>query len=605
MATIGELKWASLIKGSKVEFLPTTESRRTWYLSFAFGKFTRYYSREVDISQSLLNKYAWIVPSKLGGSVHLNLVYRKKGSRLAERVSLPLVWPYIVRSISGRHDGSGPFEYTFPKRSYLQIRKLSATDGKYAKVKAFFIGLPYSKSYLLSGSSFSSPQSFMNLMFINSVFPSKFISKASALTKKSGPYQRKNSTPRASPEIRTITYKDALETVSTPYTETNRTVEAFRRSWTGSTTPGFATKKRRQLPVNPHTVDLVRTNWSHGYDLRNTYASPSTTYNNGWGVTLFPFLRAPMQIAGNPFFALVENAALKKLNNNAFTSVQANLAQTLGEYKQLSRMVKTTAARITGAVLALKKGQIGNAIERLLDGKPPPRMKAGNPSRSKSVASNWLELQYGWKPLLSDVDGSMRALANYMSQSTDSRWVTGSAVLPRVDTLPIKEPASAPNGKKIGDEITTDFYQCRFGIQYRIKDEQTALLSQLGFTSPINLAWELLPWSFVVDWFIPVGDYLKAFSGGEGLEFVSGYKTLFGRRNLRLYAIYDGPITIAPTSQIRCYANRDQESVALSRSKLNAWPTPQLPAFRNPFASLNWEDKALNALALMRTAFRK
>lgn len=605
MATIGETKWASLIQGSKVEFLPTTEARRTWYLSFAFGKFTRYYSPEVDISQSLLRKYVWFSPSKLRASVHLVLVYRKKGSRLAERVHLPLLWPYIVRSVSGRHDGGGPYEYTFPKLSYLQIKKLIAADGRYSRVRTFFIGMPFSRSYILSGVSYSSPQSFMNKMFVNSVFPSKYISRASARTKNKGPYSRKLSIPRGNPEIRTAVFKDALEIFNTtPYQETNREVEIFRRAWTGSVTPGFATKKRRQLPVNPHTVDLVRTNWSYGYDLRNTYANPATTYNNAWGVTLFPFLRAPVQIAGNPFFAQVENAALKKLNNNAFTSVQANLAQTLGEYKQLSRMVVKTAARLTGSVLALKKGRFGEAIERLLDGQPAPRMKAGNPKRSKTLASNWLELQYGWKPLLSDVDGSMRALANYMSASTDSQWVTGSSVLPRVDTLPVKEPASAPNGKKIGDEVTTDFYQCRFGIQYRIKDQDTALLSQLGFTSPINLVWELLPWSFVVDWFVPVGDYLASFSAGEGLEFVSGYKTLFGRRNIRLYAVYDGPITIAPSSHIRCYANRDQESVALQRTKLTSWPTAQLPAFRNPFAVVAKEQRVANALALLRTAFR-
>lgn len=450
MATIGETKWATLIKGSEVEFLPTTLSRRTWYLSFAFGKFIRYYSPEVDISLPLLKKYVWIVPSKVGASVHLNLVYRKKGSRLAERVSLPLVWPYIPRSISGRHDGSGPWEYTFPNRGFMQIRKLSATDGKYGRVRTFFLGMPFSKSYVLSGSSFSSPQKFMNLMFISSVFPSKYISKASAVTKNKGPYPKKLSTPRGNPEIKTAIFKDAIEIFNTtPYQETNREVEVFRRAWTGSTTPGFATKKRRQLPVNPHTVDLVKTNWSYCYDLRNKYANPDTTYNNGWGVTLFPFLRAPMQIAGNPFFALVENAAVKKLNKNAEVGVQANLAQTLGEYKQLQRMVITTANRISGSVLALKKGKFSLAAERLFDGKPTQtRMKAGNPSRSKTLAQNWLELQYGWKPLLSDCDGSMRALANYMQKSTDSRWVTGSAYLPRVDTLPIKEPASAPNGKK-------------------------------------------------------------------------------------------------------------------------------------------------------------
>jgi hypothetical protein len=35
-------------------------------------------------------------------------------------------------------------------------------------------------------------------------------------------------------------------------------------------------------------------------------------------------------------------------------------------------------------------------------------------------------------------------------------------------------------------------------------------MAQLGLTRPLSSAWELLPWSFVADWWLSVGTYLDA-----------------------------------------------------------------------------------------------
>jgi hypothetical protein len=40
--------------------------------------------------------------------------------------------------------------------------------------------------------------------------------------------------------------------------------------------------------------------------------------------------------------------------------------------------------------------------------------------------------------------------------------------------------------------------------------EKPSTAAQLGLLNPENVAWELLPWSFVIDWFIPIGQYLDA-----------------------------------------------------------------------------------------------
>jgi hypothetical protein len=39
--------------------------------------------------------------------------------------------------------------------------------------------------------------------------------------------------------------------------------------------------------------------------------------------------------------------------------------------------------------------------------------------------------------------------------------------------------------------------------------EEIEWSAQLGLTHPGSVLWERLPWSFVVDWFIPIGTYLS------------------------------------------------------------------------------------------------
>ena len=39
--------------------------------------------------------------------------------------------------------------------------------------------------------------------------------------------------------------------------------------------------------------------------------------------------------------------------------------------------------------------------------------------------------------------------------------------------------------------------------------EQLSTPRSLGLTDPLSVAWELIPYSFVVDWFYPIGTYLE------------------------------------------------------------------------------------------------
>jgi hypothetical protein len=47
----------------------------------------------------------------------------------------------------------------------------------------------------------------------------------------------------------------------------------------------------------------------------------------------------------------------------------------------------------------------------------------------------------------------------------------------------------------------------------------------LGLTNPLAIAWELVPFSFVLDWLVPVGTWLQSLDATLGVKFVGGCRT--------------------------------------------------------------------------------
>jgi hypothetical protein len=122
---------------------------------------------------------------------------------------------------------------------------------------------------------------------------------------------------------------------------------------------------------------------------------------------------------------------------------------------------------------------------------------------------------------------------------------------------------------------------------------QTAV--SLGLTNPVSLAWELLPFSFVVDWAWPLGDYFSQFDALAGVE-VKGYSM----SNLtKIRVKYEGRKP-AGTNQI---VNWDSyyRLTKLNRTASLSVPFATLPRVKDPF---NSKEHVLNGLALLAGAFR-
>lgn len=520
-----------------------------------------------------------------GASIRVILIFiRYRFSRLSVTSQLLIKWPHSWRI--------SPLSVVFHKIS-RRVR-LRAFPILVSRVPTPFIrvGREISKRKALT------PQHVANFAFAHVAHP-KSTSRRRTLSKRLV-FPRQGRLP-ANPLVTTGSYVNGSEQAGIPWSSSTITYETLRRSYSSVSTPGFGKKKPAELPVNPYSLTVDKTNLGQGLYFRSLSSSPTVYFNKA-----LSSLTIIDNIPNLPSFnSALHNKALRKLIDRAEVDIN-NIAQDFVQFRQTTDMVASTASRIYRSVSALRKGNIPLAHYHLIHGTPRHNPISKRLSASKPLASNWLELQYGWKPLLQDIEGSMRSLAHYVQDRPFIRTVRVSANSEDQISWPVEFRNQASDGTGIpaawpaighGYRLT----QCtsRLVVRFSLQDNLKALMSQTGFTSPVNLAWEILPYSFVVDWFLPVGPYLESFSAFEGMIFLDGSRTSFQRVTDFAGVSFNGGLVRSPTYTSRVRARYGREYVTVTREKLTAFPSATVPEFKNPFSATH----ALNALALLRSVF--
>jgi len=262
---------------------------------------------------------------------------------------------------------------------------------------------------------------------------------------------------------------------------------------------------------------------------------------------------------------------------------QFNALVTLGEARETATMIAGTARRVAQGMLALRKGNVPGALSQLFGGNPSGFagaksvrdrviarytdfrllgesssftskgkkwvakrnkelkklmdrvdsfvLRYGEHGRIDDLAGAWMSLNFGWRPLLSDIDNAARYLALKRTLGP-----------PKTVTVRVKHSVS--NAGETTDTITNSCQQVygwywkdesSIGYTYELSpkwlftpkviDELSAtrlgeikrnwrhennFFADLGFTDPASVVWNLLPLSFVTDWFVNVGQVLQS-----------------------------------------------------------------------------------------------
>lgn len=265
------------------------------------------------------------------------------------------------------------------------------------------------------------------------------------------------------------------------------------------------------------------------------------------------------------------NKALGKLNDKVRGGLDISVA--LAESHQTSKMLKS----ITKA-------------ERFIRGIGPRRW-----------AKEWLEYSYGWKPLIGDVYDAANELIAVNNIHTTFKAKAHSLSYPR-ESVSSVGPVDVTNLSNYTDRAVTAqvkaevFMGCTLQVKLSLPSivQQKARWSSLN---PISIAWELMPYSFVVDWFLDVGSYLRdqetAFLYNTGFE--SGFRSDIYRADIEeTVSFYDN--TPNYFTRIRSItATKKQQRISFQRNILDAYPCPNLPRVNTDLSS----GRLITAAALL------
>lgn len=300
---------------------------------------------------------------------------------------------------------------------------------------------------------------------------------------------------------------------------------------------------------------------------------------------------------GHGAYASVDTAAVgRQALSRAYVNIKnqkVNLSVVFAERKKTADTVMAVARRMYHAVHAVKRGDV-TAVERALGVAVTKRAKKAlrDPDResSKGMARAILELQYGIKPLLQDVYGAAEALADTYNTR---RTVVRSSATERGTSV-----STDTNGQMNRVSNSTCEFTAKYCCYLAPSDAGSQTLTSLGITNPAEVAWELTPWSFVIDWFIPIGNWISTWDALVGVTVVAHTYTEVTVADISTTntgtGVFSGGYKVTGSTSGKGKLKR---IVMTHGSNL---PNVGFPSFKDPFSYTH----VLNGLALMRSLAR-
>jgi hypothetical protein len=307
-----------------------------------------------------------------------------------------------------------------------------------------------------------------------------------------------------------------------------------------------------------------------------------------------------------------QKKALARLQSN-LKGANVNLAVAFAERRQAASMLYKSVYRLATAAALVKRGAFVAARDLLtpraraksyLDKLPEiSRSRAESmKNTSNNLANYWLEFQYGWRPLLSDIHGACELIAETYHLKRPTRF-GGSATVSVERVIKGWNTKFGGGNRFMEDYIFHKIENTRYILEAVEDDSVIAALSKTGITNPLLVAWELVPYSFVIDWFLPVGNYLEQMTYAQGFKFVRGTVStrtehrgrciVYGNQ-ANLYAMpYKLIVSNSPSGESGSYTKK--------RDILTSFPYQKMPTFSPKFGV----ERALSAISLLTQTFNR
>lgn len=147
----------------------------------------------------------------------------------------------------------------------------------------------------------------------------------------------------------------------------------------------------------------------------------------------------------------------------------------------------------------------------------------------KAMGDSWLEYAFGWKPLINDIQAGFDALSDRV---TRPEYAPFKATYTQQRNVPRRKVTNGSEHQIAWDIYLSGSEECSSYYQGTVKTFCTTsgLPEKLGlFPSEfVPTAWEIVPWSFLIDYFGNIGEVLDCWATVQRLTF--GYVSSGSRR---------------------------------------------------------------------------
>jgi len=243
----------------------------------------------------------------------------------------------------------------------------------------------------------------------------------------------------------------------------------------------------------------------------NTWIGPTAYYLVNNGIT--PFSLDMSMVPDFDTTSLVDRAVTRAHANISYS--ETNILATAGEFNETVSSLRSMFIRAVRIFRAVRKLDLKYLKKEI---------------KLKELRDRYMEYRYAIRPVIHDVKNILSALQaqSGLCNRTSFRATESDSA----KTVTAGPTYTYSNGRSMFTETEASYdVSASAGVLTQLNDLSNATI--WGLDHPIEAIWELVPFSFIVDWFFNVGQTIESFTPEPGVSILSSWVTLREKRKVR------------------------------------------------------------------------